>query len=544
MPRADQPSRPFADRLSAGRNGLPQPNAWHSQVVHIPMRDGARLEADLYTPGVPSKGVILIRAPYGRGILMSMNSARALAGQGYTVLFVSTRGTAGSEGVFDPMRTESEDGHDVIDWMRDQPWYPGSFATFGHSYAGFTQWAVLDDQPQDMVASVVLEGPHDYSRHAWGSGSFHFDLFGWSEIVNTLLHSSVKDRIARIGGGKQKDSALQAVPVLPVADKVYGNSAPWLHERLIHPDLDDPFVAPMQHGDALQKSTVPTLIVAGWQDMFLDQSMEQFHALQSRGVPTRLLVGAWGHLDIDMSVALPATLNWLDAHVAGTDTARTGVDIEVTPTGTWQHLDQWPPADSEAYVLYPATGHALSDNAPEANEDAPKALTASFAYDPGSPTPSTGGNELTREGYVDDTRLSRRSDVLYFDSEPLERNLIVMGAPHVRLQHQTARPDADLFVRISDVDSRGRSRNVTEAFRRIRGEHDSVELDLLDTAHVFPTGHRIRLLIAGGWFPAFSRNPGTGENPLTARTLHRNEHTITLGDGTAVTLPVRNRPRA
>ena len=65
----------------------------------------------------------------------------------------------------------------------------------------------------------------------------------------------------------------------------------------------------------------------------------------------------------------------------------------------------------------------------------------------------------------------------------------------------------------------------------------SVELDLLDTAHVFTAGHRIRLSVAGGWFPFYSRNPGNGENPLTADVLHPNRHTVTFGEGTALTLP-------
>lgn len=74
------------------------------------------------------------------------------------------------------------------------------------------------------------------------------------------------------------------------------------------------------------------------------------------------------------------------------------------------------------------------------------------------------------------------------------------------------------------------------------GEHEAVELELLDTAHVFAAGHRIRLTVAGGWFPFYSRNPGTGENPLTAETLHPNRHTVTFGEGTALVLPTLPTP--
>ena len=43
----------------------------------------------------------------------------------------------------------------------------------------------------------------------------------------------------------------------------------------------------------------------------------------------------------------------------------------------------------------------------------------------------------------------------------------------------------------------------------------------LDTAHRFRAGSRIRLIVAGGSFPQYARNLGTGENPVTGATLRR-----------------------
>ncbi|HIW91852.1 MAG TPA: CocE/NonD family hydrolase [Candidatus Corynebacterium avicola] len=521
---------PFIDRLFARRSRLPRPTPWEKEEVRIPLRDGVHLAADLYTPTVPSKGVVLVRTPYGRGMAMGMGFARVWAGQGYTVVYVASRGTNGSSGTFDPMRTETADGHDVVAWLREQSWYPGTFATFGHSYLGYTQWSILADPPEDLVASVVMEGPHDFSRHAWGTGSFHYDIFGWSQQVRLLHNRRPGDLLAALRDRSARKAAVSAVPVLPAATAAFDASAPWLRERLEHPDLDDPFVAPMQHADALKASTVPTLIIAGWQDIFLVQSMEQYRTLRDRGVTVRLVSGAWGHLDMDSAVIRPAVLNWLDAHLAGVARAYEGVDVEFTPAGEWRHLDQWPPAGAGELVLHPATGGVLADEAPDA-------ATASFLFDPADPTPSSGGNEMSGGGYREDSYLVERPDVLTFDTAVLDRDVTLAGAPRLTLRHTAELPDVDLFVRVSDVDGKGRSTNVTETFRRVVGEHDSVELDLLDTAHVFTAGHRIRLSVAGGWFPFYSRNPGNGENPLTADVLHPNRHTVTFGEGTALTLP-------
>lgn len=529
---------PLIDRLTARRSRLPHPTAWEKETVRIPLRDGERLAADVYTPTVRSKGVLLVRTPYGRGIAMGLGFARVWAGQGYTVVYVATRGTNGSTGTFDPMRTETTDGHDVVAWLREQPWYPGTFATFGHSYLGYTQWAILADPPEDLVASVVMEGPHDFSRHAWGTGSFHYDIFGWAEMVRMIHHHSPRDLLAALRGRTARNAAVSAVPVLPAADAAFKDVAPWLPERLERPDLDDPFVAPMQHADALQATTVPTLVIAGWQDIFLVQSMEQYRTLQERGVTVRLIAGAWGHTNMDNKVVRPAVLNWLDAHLAGTVLAdKRGVDVEFTPAGSWRHLEQWPPTDAGEQMLHPAPGRALVEDAPASDAGSDAAATASFRFDPADPTPSTGGNEMSGGGYRDDSHLAERPDVLTFDTAVLDRDVTLAGAPRLTLRHTAELPDVDLFVRISDVDAGGRSTNVTETFRRVIGEHEAVELELLDTAHVFAAGHRIRLTVAGGWFPFYSRNPGTGENPLTAETLHPNRHTVTFGEGTALVLP-------
>jgi uncharacterized protein len=151
--------------------------------VRVPMRDGVELAADLYRPATEPVGTLLVRGPYGRSLPFSLFMARAFAARGYQVLFVSSRGTFGSGGEFDPMRTEAADGQDVVSWMREQPWFTGTFGTLGGSYLGHTQWALLADPPPELVAAVISVGPHDFSRHAWGTGAFNLDLLEWSAMI-------------------------------------------------------------------------------------------------------------------------------------------------------------------------------------------------------------------------------------------------------------------------------------------------------------------------------------------------------------------------
>ena len=112
-------------------------------------------------------------------------------------------------------------------------------------------------------------------------------------------------------------SALNGLPVTASGRDLLGTGAPWFEGWLEHPDVTDPFWAPLQCGAALQRTTVPTLLVGGWQDLFLAQTLEQYRVLSGRGVPTRLLVGPSTRLDVGAKGGVPVaeSLAWLDRYL-------------------------------------------------------------------------------------------------------------------------------------------------------------------------------------------------------------------------------------
>ena len=147
---------------------------------------------------------------------------------------------------------------------------------------------------------------------------------------------------------------------------------------------------------------------------------------------------------------------------------------------------------------------------------------------------------LTRDsGYRDDTGLALRDDVLSFTSAPLQAPLCVCGSPVVELAYETDNPHFDVFVRLSEVDTQGRSRNVSDGFGRFSSAPDGpIRLELDPVAHRFSTGSRLRVMVAGGCHPRFARNLGTGEPVLTGRAMRPSTHTVRHGDCSTLTLPV------
>ncbi len=144
-------------------------------------------------------------------------------------------------------------------------------------------------------------------------------------------------------------------------------------------------------------------------------------------------------------------------------------------------------------------------------------------YDPADPTPSLGGQLLSRTaGPRDNGTLEARDDVLTFTGPPLTEPMDILGPVAARLGVCTDTGHADVFTRLCDVDPQGRSVNVCDGLGRLRTTGPAsaqVTVSMSATARHFAAGHRIRWQISGGAHPRYARHPGTGESPLDAATF-------------------------
>jgi uncharacterized protein len=537
--------RRFAGRALGRMLRLPAPTTGYTvSSVKIPMRDGVELVADHYEPTGDTEpvGTLLLRGPYGRGFPFSLLFGALYAARGYRVLMQSVRGTFGSGGVFQPMVHEAADGADTVAWLRQQPWFTGRFATIGISYLGFTQWALLQDPPPELAAAVITAGPHDFSASAWGTGSFTVnDFLGWSHLVaHQEDPGRIRAGIRQLRAQKGVARAAGEVPLGAAGRALLGNRAPWWESWLEPPDNGDPFWESLRFGDALEQVGVPVLLLSGWQDLFLPQTLQQYRRLRDRGVDVALTMGPWNHTQLlfgGLRTIATETQEWLDTHLGGRPTqARSGrVRFFVKGEG-WRELPDWPPTTTER-ALYLQPGGGLVETPPSPAVSS----SASFRYDPADPTPTIGGRLLSPDGgYRDDTALAARRDVLSFSSDVLTDDLYVHGNPVAELAHSSDNPHVDVFVRISEVDPKGRSRNVSDGYRRLDGTPhggNTVSLELDAIAHRFRAGSRIRVLVAGGSHPRYARNLGTGEATVTGSQLTPSTHEVHFG-ASRVLLPV------
>jgi uncharacterized protein len=502
----------------------PSPSVDVAIDVEATMRDGTVLRADVYRP--PSGGpwpVLLVRTPYDKQDpdILALLDPQAAVRRGYLVVIQDTRGRYRSEGSWEPLIHESDDGYDTVRWAARLPGANGIVGMYGPSYLGHVQWAALIAQPPELAA-IVPE-------------------FTWSDPYDGLV---ARGGAYELGLITQWSSTLGS-DVLP-------------RDHTGQP-IGPPFP---RIADGLASIAAPTLTVAGWYDAFLQGSLDTYTGARDTGHPAALIVGPWSHNNqtshigetdfgaeasagdvYDGSSLLSMELDWLDRHLKPLKPDHTTTPPPSSPLppssppppilifvmgiNEWRHLDHWPPpAVDTSWYLH--TNSTLSETAPQPDEPAD-----TYRHDPNNPVPTCGGALLLTDefpaGPFDQHSIENRSDVLVYTSEPLENPLEVIGRVRAHIVAASTAPSIDWVVRLCDVDTNGISRNITDGILRAATAHAVAatattatprehSVDLWSTAHVFLPGHRIRLHIASSSFPRWDLNPS--DRPATASVYH------------------------
>jgi putative CocE/NonD family hydrolase len=527
------------------------------EKLSVPMADGVLLSADRYrVPDRAGDPVVLLRGPYGRGGVNAL-LGRAYAARGLQAVVVSCRGTFGSGGDWFPMRDEAPDALATWKWLRAQSWFPGSAILAGPSYLGYTQWA-LATQVAGEVAAMV---PHVTSSRLT-LPFIRSDALDWDLLVrwNFLLENQ-ENRFAALRSvfkldEKRLQRAMLTLPKESVDRQLAGHRWEFFQDCLHH-DADDPHWASTDHSGAVATLATPAAFVAGWYDIFLSDQLRDYAATAAGPAPHRLTIGPWTHASpagfgaataeaVSFGVphthgAVPAQRAEVRLYVMGTGRRNTAAPAPGRPaTPPWRDFASWPPEGYPATRLHLHGDGKLRPGAPAVPES-----RSGFDYDPADPTPSSGGPFLSVGGGPKDNRaLESRPDVLVFSTDPLEGDVEVIGEVSAEVWFASDRPSADVFVRLCDVDPRGRSTNVCDGIVGLR-DTDAVALGpvtvaLWPTAYLFRKGHRIRVQVSSGSHPRYARNTGTAEPRPTAAGLAvaRQQVWHDAGHPSAVVLPV------
>lgn len=237
------------------------------QEVHIPMRDGNYLAANLYQPDTEGEfPVLMTLGPYGKDVHYAKHNPLSAilyeqvqdkgpyvccgtpnpefwVSQGYAVVRIDQRGIGHSPGVLEVFSdTLKEDYYDSIEWSGTQPWSNGKVGLFGFSYYAITQWSVAQEQPPHLSCMVVWEGAPDiYSDGAYNGGILINNFFEFWLESNVLPRQYGKDTMSEKELASNRVDWLKSVKKEPLKNE-------WWKKRSAD----------------LKKVTVPILSAGNW----------------------------------------------------------------------------------------------------------------------------------------------------------------------------------------------------------------------------------------------------------------------------------------
>jgi putative CocE/NonD family hydrolase len=523
------PASPIRVRRPRGLPRSPLPRYTVERDLPVTMPDGVTLLADRYVPAGTRRPppTILVRTPYGRRGPAALANGLLFVPFGFQLVVQSARGTFGSEGEFDPLGSERDDGLATVAWLKEQPWFGGTFATYGASYLGYSAWAIAAEAGPELKAMSLQITASSFRDAAYVGGSFALEsTLTWTDLTHRqqqplgLLTASLLSRRRAVR------AARSGRPLGELDVATGGAQMRFYQDLLTNHGTDAGYWDGRDFSGTVGDVEAPVALLGGWYDVFLPWEIRDYLALRAAGHRPYLTIGPWWHTDARHGlVSFRETLAWFRAHLRGDPSGLRAEPVRLYVTGAreWRHYRDWPPPGTrqERWHLHPGGG--LGEDGPRPSEP------SAYRFDPARPTPALGGPTLLGSSRpVDNRPLERRPDVLVFTSPPLTEPLDVIGPVGADLFVRSDREHTDFVVRLCDVAPDGRSRNVCEGGLRLPAFAEKpvgtagvrrIAVDLWPTGHRFARGHRVRVHVTSGAHPKVAANPGTGEPLATARRM-------------------------
>src|SRR5438128_3515028 len=270
--------------------------------VKIPMRDKVELNATLYLPKTSElpaarAPVIFTLTPY----ISDSYHARAayFASHGYVFALVDVRGRGNSSGEFEPFANEPRDGHDVVEWLAQQPFCDGKVAMWGGSYAGFDQWATAKELPPHLATIVPAAAAHpplDYPSYNNVGETYDMQWFTLTagRAGQQNLFADQKFWRTQFLDAYKKHIAFKTL------DSFVANPSVNFQRILKHPTADTYYDAMVPTREQFQKIRLPILTITGQYDGDELGALTFYRDhLANASAETRakhfLIIGPWDH---------------------------------------------------------------------------------------------------------------------------------------------------------------------------------------------------------------------------------------------------------
>ena len=523
----------------------------------IVLSDGCRLSARVWRPvdaGDDPVPVILEYLPYRKRDGTTARDALThpwFAKRGYACVRVDMRGNGDSEGLMEDEYAlqEQDDAIEVIEWLAAQPWTNGNVGMMGISWGGFNSLQVAAREPEALKAIITLCSTVD--RFAddihYKGGCLLNENMGWGATMWSFS-SRAPDPALRDDWREMWLDRLENEPFLPSL---------WLR----HQRRDEYW----RHGSVCEdysKLKAKVLAVGGWGDSYKNAVPQLVENVEG----AKGIIGPWIHKYPHFAVPEPRigflqeALRWWDQWLKGKDTGveddpdyRVYLMDSVRPA-TWytERAGRWITEAEGATAHLPVQDWYLTDaGLAQAAGDCNR-LVASPAHcgaAAGEYCAIWLGPEMPGDQRGDDA-LS-----VCFDSQPLAETTDIVGAPKITFTITSDKPQAQIAVRLCDLDADGASTRITYGVLNLShrdgpaepkalqpGMPTEITISLDHIAYRLPRGHRMRLSVSNAYWPLLWPSPEAGKLTISGGRMALPVRPTANGDECAFPPPDAEKP--
>lgn len=496
-----------ATAVSADQPATPDPALVKFQWgVKIPLRDGVKLNATVYTPRqqqAPAPCVVTM-TPY---ISQSYHDrGMYFAAHGYPFLTVDVRGRGNSEGQFRPLLQEAADGHDVIEWLATQPYCNGKVTMWGGSYAGYNQWATAKEFPPHLATIVPVASPHVGTDFPMRGNVATTYLMRW--LTFTSGHASQANIFADDAFWMTLNRQwFESGEPFNKFDAQVGNLTTAFQEWLAHPKVDSYWDSYNPTAAEYAKLSLPILTITGSHDDDQPGAMEHYRQHMKHGTAAAkashyLVIGPWDHAGTrtpqaqfgGLTFGAPSLVDLPQLHLDWYAwTMQNGpkpkflqkrVAYYVMDADKWRYADtlEAVTAESRGYLL-DSSSNAIDVLASGSLSTAqPKGKPDSYVYDPRDVSIAAVESTVDPSSLTDQRTLyTQRGKRLVYHTAPFERDTEVSGYFKLSAWIAIDQPDTDFAVSVHEIRSDGSSILLSTDVQRARYRESWREGKLVST---------------------------------------------------------------
>lgn len=544
--------------------------------VKIPLRDGVKLNATVYTPAKKEPApCIFTLTPY---ISQSYHDrGMYFASHGYPFLTVDVRGRGNSEGEFHPMIQEAKDGYDVVEWLAKQPYCNGKVTMWGGSYAGYDQWATAKEFPPHLATIVPVASPYAAVDFPMSYSVFYTYDMQW--LLFTSGHAS-QDHIFgddAFWADKNRQWFESGTPYKAL-DSVIGAPNAVFQEWVAHPHADAYWDQYNPTSQQYAKLSIPILTITASHDDDQPGALMHYREYMKNASPEGrarhyLIIGPWDHAGTRTPndkvggltfgpaslVDLPKLhLDWYAWTMQGgpkPQFLQNHVAYYVMFADKWRYADSLEAVTGEVRALNLGSKANPTDvlNSGSLSAEPQKGEPDHYVYDPRDTSTAELESHLDPSSLVDQTMVyALRGKELVYHTAAFDEDTEVSGFFRLAAWIAIDQPDTAFSVEVDEIRQDGSSIALTAQVLQARYRQSARDPQLVKTkapqryefdhfpfvSQEIKKGSRLRLIIAPVNSIHSEKNYNSGgvvaeesmkdARPVTVSLYHDGSHQSTL----------------